>query len=61
MGKRRCLLGAWLDNQACGNKLMHYTAPRTVTALAALRQYARTHSERRALSWAIAQTTNRNE
>lgn len=40
---------------------MHYTAPRTVTALAALRQYARTHSERRALSWAIAQTTNRNE
>lgn len=40
---------------------MHYYAPRTVTALAALRQYARTHSERRALSWAIAQTTNRNE
>lgn len=41
---------------------MHpYTAPRTVTALAALRQYAQTHSERRALNWAIAQITNRTE
>lgn len=39
----------------------HYPAPRTTTALAALRRYAQTHSERRALNWAIAQTTNRTE